>query len=115
MPTCWAADYKYTALRPPALLYQFIDLIFEIPLNIPGVYYPIFHFVTPFLVWNRATIMLPQCEKSKPWAGSSASGRLVRLWRTCVPQKHSNPVPPTTYYQGVMLFGMALFSLTMSE
>jgi len=115
MPTCWAADYKYTALRPPALLYQFIDLIFEIPLNIPGVYYPIFHFVTPFLVLNRASIMLPQCEKSKPCAGSSASGRLMRLWRTYAPQKHSNPVPPATYYQGVMLFGMALFSLTMSE
>jgi len=47
MPAIWAADYKYTALRPPALLYQFIHLLFESLLNIPGIYYPIFHFVTP--------------------------------------------------------------------
>jgi hypothetical protein len=63
MPTIWAGDYKYTALRPPALLYQFIDLLFEIPLNIAGVHYPIFHFVSPFSVWNRATIALAEREK----------------------------------------------------
>lgn len=61
MPASRASDYKYTALRPPALLYQFIDLLFEIPLNIAGVYYPIFHFFPPFL----ADSLLPSCYRNQ--------------------------------------------------
>jgi hypothetical protein len=63
MPTRRASDHKYAALRDPALLYQFIHLLFENLLNTLGIDYPIFHFATPFLVCNRATLLLPQCEK----------------------------------------------------
>ena len=49
MPAGWAANYKYTALRRPPLLYQFDHLVFEGFFIVPGIHDSIFRYVThPF-------------------------------------------------------------------